>query len=80
MSRGKMKKENGYKEHFTSNMSGRNRYGESKIIGDKTRKHFSLSIDLTERLADYAKSEGLTQSDVVELAIRKYIKAARAKD
>jgi len=75
-----MKEKDDYKKHFTSNSLGRNQYGESKIIGDKTKKHFSLSIDLTEKLADYAKSEGITQSDVVEMAVRRYLRMPRSKD
>jgi len=41
---------------------------------------FCLSIDLVEKLKEYAKLEGMTQSDIAELALRKYIKAPRAKD
>jgi len=75
-----MEKGKGYKRYFTPNPLGKNRYGESHIIGEKTKKMFSLSIDLVERLKEYAQFEKITQSDVVKLALKKYIKAGRAKD
>jgi len=74
-----MKKENSYKKNFTSNPTGKNQHGESQIIGDKTKKMFCLSIDLVERLKEYAKIKGVTQSDIAEIALRKYIRATQAK-
>ena len=79
MSRCKVKKKDTYKEQFNYNKTGKNRYGESRIIEEKAQKTVRLSLSTIDDLMDIAKLEGMTQSDVIEFALKKYIKEYRAK-
>jgi len=75
-----MKEETKYKDNFNFNPRGRNKYGESKITGDKTRKIFSISISTAKHLTLYAQEKKLTQGDIVDMALRKFFEENQAKD